>query len=183
MAHQLLSNCHFDNTKIKTMHIGSRLGSGNPITYPIQYLTVSGTTDSIIAIEAWDTINNIVTIGGQQIQLNEITNLGDNLGFTEDLVIDNNGKRYQKNITFSIPKISLFTTNQIKEFVMTSAGQFALAPTIALLIDENDQTLIVGYDKPLYLNTKELQLGEESNQYSLTYQSSSYSRARAYQVL
>ena len=110
MAHNILDNCHFDSNKIKTLYVGSRLTNGNPITYPIQYITVSGSTDSIIKIEAWDNVNDIVTLGGQQIQLNQITNLGDNITFTEDLVIDNNGKRYQKNITFTIPKINLFTT-------------------------------------------------------------------------
>ena len=181
MAHNILDNCHFDSNKIKTLYVGSRLTNGNPITYPIQYITVSGSTDSIIKIEAWDNVNDIVTLGGQQIQLNQITNLGDNITFTEDLVIDNNGKRYQKNITFTIPKINLFTTQQIKEFVMTSSGLFALAPTIAFLVDDNEQTLVVGYDKQLVLQTKELQLGED-NRYTLSYQSSSYSRARAYSL-
>jgi len=181
MAIDILSNCHFDSNKIKTLYIGSRLSNGNPITYPIQYTTVSGSTDSIIKIEAWDTINNIITLGGQEIQVNEITNLGENITFTEDLVIDNNGKRFQKNVSFIIPKINLFTTNQIKEFVMTAAGLFALAPTIAFLVDENNQTLVVGYDKQLVLQNKELQLGDE-NQYTLSYQSNSYSRARAYSL-
>ena len=182
MAIDILQNCHFDSNKIKTLYIGSRLTNGNPITYPIQYTTISGSTDSIIAIEAWDYINDIVTIGGQDIQVNQITNMGDNITFTEDLVIDQNGKRFQKNVTFTIPKINLFTTQQIKEFVMTSSGLFALAPTIAFLVDDNDQTLVVGYDKFLILQNKELQLGE-NNQYTLSYQSNSYSRARAYQVL
>lgn len=181
MAIDILQNCHFSGDKLRTLHIGSRLTSGDPITYPIQYLTVSGTSDSMVLLEAWDTVNNILTIGGQQIQLNKISNMGDNLTFDENLVIDQNGKRFQKNIVFTIPKITLFTTNQIKEFVMTNDGKFALSPTIALLIDENDQTLIIGYDKPLYLMNKELLLGEE-NLYRLTYQSNSYSRARAYSI-
>lgn len=65
MGHiNILDNCMFDCTKITTLWVGSRLISGLPLQYPIQYLTVSGSTDSIIAIEAWDTINDIVTIGG-----------------------------------------------------------------------------------------------------------------------
>jgi hypothetical protein len=182
MAINILDNCHFSSDKIKTLYVGSRLTNGNPISYPIQYTTISGSTDSIIAIEAWDYVNDIVTLGGQQIQVNKISNLGDNISFTEDLVIDQNGKRFQKTISFQIPKINLFTTQQIKEFVMTSSGLFALAPTIAFLVDDNEQTLVIGYDKQLVLQNKELQLGEE-NQYTLTYQSSSYSRARAFQVL
>lgn len=183
MAINILDNCMFSGDKIRELHIGSRLTNGNPITYPIQYTTRITTDDSVIRLEAWDTVNNILTIGGQQIQLNKISNMGDNLTFDENLVVDNNGKRFQKNITFVIPKVTLFTTNQIKEFVMTTDGKFALSPTIALLIDENDQTLIVGYDKPLYLQNKEILLGQEENLYRLSYQSSSYSRARAFQVL
>ena len=181
MAIDILSNCHFDSNKIKTLYIGSRLTNGDPISYPIEYTTVTGTTDSIIKIEAWNTVTNVVTLGGQEIQVNEITNTGDNITFTEDLVIDNNGKRYQKNITFTIPKLTLFTTNQIKEFVMTAGGLFALAPTIAFLVDDNDQTLVVGYDKFLVLQNKDLKLGED-NSYTLSYQSNSYSRARAYSL-
>jgi hypothetical protein len=183
MAIEILNNCHFDSNKIRTLYIGSRLTNGDPISYPIEYLTVSGSTDSIIKIEAWNDVSGTVTLGGQEIQVNEITNTGDNITFTEDMVIDNNGKRYQKNITFTIPKLTLFLINQLREFVMTNTGQFALSPTIAFLVDDNGQTLVVGYDKFLVLQNKDLKLGENDNEVTLSYQSNSYSRARAYQVL
>jgi len=179
MAIQILNNCAFDSTKIKTLWIGSRLSNGNAITYPIQYTTITGTTDSMVKIEDWDYINNYVTIGGQIIVVNQIANMGDNISFNEDLVIDNNGKTYRKTINFTIPNLTTFLINQLKEFTITSSGLAQLAPTIAMLVDDNDQTLIVGYDKPLYLQTTDFQIGE-SNQVSLSYTSSSYSRARAY---
>jgi hypothetical protein len=182
MAINILDNCYFDNNNIRTIYVGSRLVDGNPISYPIEYQTISGSTDSIIGIEAWDYINNIITIGSQQIKLNEIANLGDNISFNEEYVLNKNGKNYIKTINFTIPKLTTFLINQIKEFVISSAGYVALSPTIALLIDDNDQKLIVGYDRPLYLQNTVLNLGE-GNSINLTYTSSSQSRARAFQVL
>jgi hypothetical protein len=62
---------------------------------------------------------------------------------------------------------------------MLSNGLVNLAPTIALCIDENDNMLIIGYDKPLYLDSTDFKIGD-TNEVSLSYISSSYSRARAY---
>lgn len=178
----ILDNCSFDLSKIKTLWVGSRLTGGTSIVYPIQYLTISGSTDSIIAIEAWDSINDIVTLGGQAIFVNKIVNTGDNLSFNEELQISQNGKTYQKQISFTIPNLTLFLLNQLKEFTVTSSGLAQLAPTIAFLVDENEQTLVVGYDKALYLQNTELSISDV-NQATLSYTSSSYSRARAYQII
>lgn len=182
MAQDLLNNCSFDSDKLKTLWIGSRLVDGSSIVYPLEYQTVSGTSDSMIAIEDWDYANSIVTIGGQQIMVNEITNTGDNISFDEAYVVNQNGKVYQKNIRFIVPNITLFLVNQLKEFTISAAGKFALSPTIALLIDENDNNLIVGYDKPLFLQNQDFVIGED-NQVLLSYQSTSQSRARAYRLI
>lgn len=182
MAINILDNCMFDSSKIKTLYIGSRLVDGNPITYPIEYTTVNGSSDSIIAVTNWDYNNNVVTIGGQQIVVNEITNLGDNLEYNEELIINQNGKNYQKTITFTIPNITLFLINQLKEFTISSAGEFALSPTIAFIVDENDNQVCVGYSKALYLQNQDFQIGDE-NQVTLTYVSSSQSRSRNYEII
>ena len=181
MAINILENCAFDLSKIKTLYIGSRLSDGNPIVYPIEYTTISGSTDSIIRVEAWDFVNQTVTIGGQVITVNKIVNTGENLSFTENLVINQNGKTYVKDISFVVPNITMFLINQLKEFTISSAGQFALSPTLAFLIDENDNKLIIGYDKALYLQTTDFEIAE-NNQVSLSYQSQSYSRSRNYQI-
>lgn len=177
MGIEILSNCDFDLDKIKTLFIGSRLTDGNPIVYPIEYTTISGSDDSIIRITGFNYLNNVVTIGGQDIQMVEITNLGDNLSFDEVLSIGSNGKIYTKTISFIIPNINIFLITQLKEFTISSDGKFALSPTIAILIDENDNQLIVGYDKPLYLQSQNLAIGE-GNEVQLTYSSSSMSRSR-----
>ena len=182
MAQDLLNNCAFDGDKLKTLWIGSRLVDGNPITYPLEYQTVSGTSDSVIAVTNWDFDNSIVTIGGQQVQVNEITNTGDNISFEETYVVNANGKVYQKKISFIIPNIQIFLVNQLKEFTISSAGQFALSPTICFIVDENDNYLVVGYDKALYLQNTDFIIGDE-NQVTLSYQSTSQSRARAYQII
>jgi hypothetical protein len=181
MAIDLLNNCTFSTEKIDVLYIGSRTSGGTSIQYPIEYTTVSGSTDAVIKIEAWDTINDYITIGGQAIQVNKIVNTGENISFTEEFVIDNNGKRYVKNLSFQIPNVTLFTNNQIKEFVMSDNGQFALSPTIAFLLDSNGNTLIVGYDKPLYLVSNEILIGED-NGYTFSYSSASYGRARSYSL-
>ena len=182
MAVDLLNNCAFDGSKLQTLWIGSRLIDGSPIVYPLEYQTVSGSTDSIIAVDEWNSSGSTVTIGGQEIQVNQITNTGDNIIFTEEYVINKNGKIYQKNITFTVPNITLFLINQFKEFTISSAGQFALSPTICFLVDENDNNLVVGYDRPLYLQNQDFQIGEE-NQVTLSYRSISQSRARAYEII
>lgn len=182
MSIKILTNCAFDSSKIQTLWVGSRTTGGTSIIFPIEYTTVSGSNDSIIKVENWDYQNSTVTIGGQAIQINEITNLGDNITFSEQLVINQNGKNYVKSLSFTIPKLTTFLVNQLKEFVITSDGLVSLAPTIALLIDENQQNLIIGWDKALYLSTTDLGLGD-GNQITLTYSSQSPSRARAFEVV
>jgi hypothetical protein len=174
---EILNNCMFDSDKIQTLWVGSSLVNGNSIQYPIEYQTISGSSDSIIKIEAWDKINDIITLGGQDIVLNKIVNLGDNLSFSEELVIDQNGKTYVKTLSFTIPSLTLFLINQLKKFVMSSNGQVNLAPTIAIAIDDNDNMLIIAHDKALFLDSTDFQIGD-NNQVSLSYISSSYSRAR-----
>lgn len=182
MAINILNNCAFDSTKIETLWVGSRTTGGTSIVYPLEYLTVSGSSDSIIAIEDWDFNNSTILMGGQSIVLNEITNLGDNITFGEQLVIDQNGKNYVKTLSFTIPKLTTFLINQIKEFVITTDGLSSLAPTIAVLIDENGNNLIIGHDRPLFLQTTDLGLGE-GNQISLVYVSQSPSRARSWKIV
>lgn len=182
MAIQILDNCSFDSSKLKILFVGSKRTDGLPISYPIEYITVSGSNDSVIAIEAWDYYNSVITFGGQEIILNEITNLGDNISFTEALVINQNGKIYEKNLSFAIPKVNTFLINQIKDFVISSLGEVALAPTLALLIDENDNQLIVGFDKALYLQTNSINVGE-TNEIILTYRSSSMARSKNWQLI
>lgn len=182
MSVNILNNCEFDLTKIKNLFIGSRTSLGSSIIYPIQYITVNDTSDSVIAITNWDYENNLITIGGQIVEVNEIVNTGDNITFVEDLVIGSNGKTYVKSLTFTITGINTFLINQIKEFTIASDGKFALSPTLALLIDENDNKLLLGYDNALYLNTQDSVIGID-NSITLSYSSISRSRARAWEVI
>lgn len=181
MAINILENCLFSNDKIDRLWIGSSKTNGKPIDYPIQFNTVSGTTDAVLSV-GYDEFNQTFTIGNQVIEVNEIVNLGDNIEFVEELEYGSQGKIYLKRIRFNIPNVNLRTTNQIKEFVMSSDGSLALAPTIAFALDENGQTLCIGYDKPLVLRELNTDIGDD-NQYELLYESRSPSRSRAYQIM
>lgn len=182
MAEQILNNCEFDLYQIKKCFIGSRLTNGLPITYPIEYTTIVGSSDSIISIQAFDEYNEHVIIGNQDIQLNKIINTSENVLFSEDMIIDNNGITFYKKLDLIIPNIQLFLINQLVEFTTSSNGQFALSPTIALLIDDNDHQLIVGYDKALFLQNQMIDLGE-NNAVRLNYLSISASRSRAWELV
>ena len=91
-----------------------------------------------------------------------------------------------------IPRVSAFfcpqtflislLINQLKEFTISAAGQFALSPTIAFIVDENDNYLCVGYDKALYLQNTDFSIGD-TNEVTLSYSSTSQSRARAYEII
>lgn len=181
MATNILENCTFSNDKIDKLWIGSMKSNGNSINYPIEFTTVSGTTDSVLSVQ-FDEELQTFTIGGQTILVNEIVNLGDNIEFVEELEYGSQGKIYLKRIRFNIPNVNLQITNQIKEFVMNSDGSLALANTIAFLLDENGQTLCVGYDKPLVLRELNTDIGDD-NGYELVYESRSPSRSRAYQIM
>jgi hypothetical protein len=181
MAINILENCTFSNDKIDRLWVGSMKTNGKPIDYPIQFNTVSGTTDSVLSVTYIDTLQTF-QIGGQTILVNEIINLGENIEFKEELEYGSQGKIYVKKLRFNIPHVNLRTSNQIKEFVMNSDGSLALANTIAFLYDENGQTLCVGYDKPLVLRELNTDIGED-NQYELVYESRSPSRSRAYQIV
>lgn len=180
MAETILPNCTFSNDRIDRLFIGSMLVDGSPITYPIEFNTVTGTTDSVIAV-SYDDFNQVFQIGNQNILVNEIVNTGDNIEFTEVLEYGMQGKIYVKRLRFNIPNVNLQTTNQIKEFVMTQDGQLALANTIAFMIDENGETLVVGYDKPLINRELEIDIND-NNQYELFYESKSPSRSRSYEI-
>lgn len=182
MAISILNNCDFDLLKINRLWIGSRKSDGLSITYPIQYTTVVGSNDAIISLTAWDTINNLVTIGGQVIEVNEIINTGDNISFEENLVIGSNGRMYVKTLSFTIAGVNTFLINQIKEFTIGADGKFALSPTIAMLLDDNGNKLLIGYDNALYLDVQSTVIGTD-NSITLSYSSTSRSRARAWQLI
>jgi len=175
--------CSYSIGTVKNLYIGARQLNGSVISFPIEYITVTGTTDSVIRVEAWDADANTALMGGQTIEWREVSNLGNNLEFTEEYVEGKQGKTYVKNINFSLPKVDFNTNAALKEFLFTAEGEFAISNAVAWVIDTNNQQWIVGYDLPLVLQDgMEIGISEE-NFYRLSFQSVSYSRTRNYSVI
>jgi len=183
MAQSIFDVCSYSIGTVKNLYIGSRQLNGNVIDFPIEYITVTGTTDSVIRVEAWDADANTALMGGQTIEWNEVANLGNNLEFTEEYVEGRQGKTYVKNISFRLPRVGFATNAKLKEFLFTAEGEFAISNAVAWIIDTNGQQWIVGYDLPLVLQDgMEIGIADE-NYYSLSFRSVSYSRARNYSVI
>lgn len=183
MATDLLNSCGFALQNIKYLYIASRKTDGNVIDFPIDYTTVTGTTDSIIRLEAWSHVNNTATIGGQELDWREVTVFGDNVTFNEEYQETKQGKVYVKKLDFELPKVNYTTNAALKEFLFTANGEFAIGKAIAFIIDENGSQWICGYDVPLILQSG-MELGiSETNYYKLSFQSISFSRVRNYQII
>ena len=183
MAQSIFDVCSYSIGTIKKLYIGSRLLNGNVIDFPIEYLTVTGTSDSIIRVEAWSDAAFTATMGGQVIEWREVSNLGDNITFEEEYIESKQGKTYIKNLSFDLPKVNFESNASLKEFLFTAEGEFAISNAVAWIVDTNGQQWICGYDLPLILQDgMELSVADE-NYYRLSFRSVSYSRTRNYQVI
>jgi hypothetical protein len=179
---QLFNDNVFSIGDVKSCYIAARQLNGQPIQFPIEYLTVSGTSDSVIKVPSFDIVSNVATLGGQLIEFQEVSNLGGNIVFEETYEEGRQGKTFNKILQFTLPRVNYYTNASLKEFLFTSDGQFAISNVIAFITDENNNQWIVGYDIPLILqDNMEISLGNE-NYYRLIFRSISYSRTRNYQV-
>lgn len=182
MAQELLSSCGFALQKIKRLYIASRQLNGDTIDFPIEYTTISGSSDSIIKVTSWNQEANICTIGGQTLDWREVPNMGDNISFTEEYQETKQGKTYLKRLEFQLPNINFGTNAALKEFLFTADGQFAVAKVVAFIIDENNKQWICGEKTPLILQSGlELNLTDE-NQYKLSFESLCLGRMRMYEI-
>jgi len=171
MAIDILSNCHFDLTRIKKLYIGSTLLAGGQIVFPINYVTLSGSSDSIITYYSSDM--QTIIIGGQTIVMDEVFCVEDNITFNEELIIDNRSKNYIKTITYEIPGIDLALVDKTEENTIDEKSSL-----LAILIDENLNELIVGYDNPLGLESISSVIDVDNNNILVTLVTTSISRAR-----
>ena len=185
MATNLLNNCHFDLTKITNIYFGVDIlgqGYGN-IQFPLDYNTVTGSSDSVISYTYWDNNFNVITIGSQDIMVYEIYCDGTNVKFTEELVINEKGRNYLKTISIGLQKNDALSALQIENLFMAVNGPYFGFYTVnkgifAILKDENEQYLIVGYDNPLQMDTINDFINEEQNEITLVFRSTSVSRSR-----
>jgi hypothetical protein len=183
MVQSIFDVCSYSIATVRKLYIGARQLNGNPIDFPLEYTTITGTSDSIIRVNAWSAAAYTATIGSQVIEWTQVPNTGDNITFEEVYEEGKQGKTYIKNLSFRLPLVNFNTNAVLKSLIFSSAGEFAISNAIAFIIDSNGQQWIVGYDLPLVLQDGfEIGIADE-NFYNLSFRSLSYSRVRNYQVL
>jgi hypothetical protein len=183
MIESIFDTCSYSIDSIKNLYIANRQLNGKPIEFPIDFLTITGTRESVVRVDSWDNEANIAVMGGQTIEWREVPNMGTNIEFNEEYEEGKQGQTYVKNLSFQLPHVNYNTNAALKEFFFSSEGNFAISNAIAFIIDTNNQKWIVGYDIPLILQDgMELSISED-NQYNLVYKNISYSRSRNYQII
>jgi len=169
---KVLSTCGFNSEKISKLYLGNMVTSGTTIEYPINYRALN----KDVVIDTWDKVNKTITIGGQIVQLVEVLNTGENILFTENLSKGSNGYNYGKKIQVSLSAIDLGLIVDSKSFLLNN-NKFKQAPTIAFMIDADENQICIGYDNPLYLVTMETNIGDD-NLLNLVWESVSMNRIR-----
>jgi hypothetical protein len=165
---------------IKRMKLATRDVNNNPLDFPLDIL-LKVNDESIIMLSD-DEPNRTITIGGVQIQYRIVYPF--NANFSEEEVTERQGRTYNRFLNFEMPQLSLTTNNQLKDFLFTSSGEFAISSMVAFIEDMNDVTWIIGWDNPLILQTFDLMtdVNGGDNKYVLSYQSKGYSRIRVYEL-
>ena len=177
MTREILYNCDFDTTRIVKLFIASQDIDENVIIFPVTYNTVAGSDDSVIMIQSWSP-TNVVRIGNQNIQFHEIYYFNDNIQFEEKMVRDNRGRYYKKTLTFEIPGISRMQTDELEALGLYGQFNIPYMEILAILIDENGNKLISGYDVPFRIRKIDKSIDNEKNSYIMTFESYGHSRSR-----
>ncbi len=166
---------------IKRFKIATRDTSENPLVFPLD-IVLKPNDESIIMLSD-DEDNRTITLGTQQIKYRIVYPF--NSSCTEEETTDNRGRYFNQILQWDMPKINLTTINQLKSFLFTSSGEFAVSEAVAFIEDLNDNLWIVGYVQPLILDNFEMLVGtaEGDNRYSLSYTCRSYTKIRQYQLL
>jgi len=166
---------------IKELKLATKDINNKPLSFPLDIQLLSG-DDSIIVIQE-DLVNQIITIGGVEIQYRSVFPY--NARYVEDEVTGRQGRYYTKTLSFEMPKLNLTTNNQLKDFLFSSNGEFAISSMICFVVDTNNNTWVLGWDSPLILQTLDLQtdINQGDNKYLINYLSNSYSRIRQYYVI
>lgn len=166
---------------IKRLKLATRDNSNNPLSFPLD-ITLKQNDESIVMLTD-NEVNRTIVIGGVSIQYRIVYPL--NANFNEEEMTDRQGRFYRKTLSWEMPQLSLITNNQLKDFLFTSAGEFAISTMVAFIEDMNDNTWVLGWDIPLILTTFDLatDVNAGDNKYVLQYVSNSYQRIRQYQLL
>jgi len=163
------------------MKLATRDTNDEPLDFPLD-IVLKQNDESIIMLSD-DEVNRTITIGGVQVQYRIVYPL--NSKFNEEEITDRQGRFYRKTLDFEMPQLSLTTNNQLKSFLFTSAGEFAVSSMVCFVEDLNNNYWIIGYDSPLILSSFDLMtdIQDGDNKYVLQYISNSYQRIRSYELV
>ena len=166
---------------IKRFKIATRGTDEAPLQFPLD-IVLKQNDESIIMLSD-DEDNRTITLGTQEIKYRIV--YPHNSSIIEEETTDTRGRFYQQVLQWEMPQINLTTINQLKSFLFTSAGEFAVSNAVAFIEDMNNNLWIVGYTQPLILDNFEMQLGTEEgdNKYIMSYTCRSYSKIRQYELL
>lgn len=165
---------------IKRMKLATRDMNGNPLVFPLD-IVLKVNNESIIMLSDDEDLRQI-TLGTQLINYRIVYPF--NASITEEETTDRQGRFYLQKLSWEMPQLSLITNNQLKSFLFTTAGEFAISSMVCFIEDLNDNLWIVGYDSPMILQSFDLVTGVEAedNKYTLSYTSKSYSKIKQYQL-
>lgn len=166
---------------IKRMKLATRTPSDVPLTFPLD-IVLKTNDESIIMLSDVES-GRTITIGTDSIQYRIVYPY--NASIIEEETNDRQGRFYNVTLNFELPQISNTTNNQLKNFLFTDSGEFAVSSMVAFIEDMNDNLWIAGYWQPLILESFDIQTGieAEDNKYILSYVSKSYAKIKQYQLI
>lgn len=166
---------------VKKLKIATRDNLEVPLQFPLDI--VLKVNDESIIVLSDDEDNRTITLGSQSIQYRMVYPL--HASVVENEVTDKQGRFYTQELVFELPKLNLTTINQLKQFLFTTSGEFAISNAVVLIEDMNDNLWLMGYSQPLVLDSFELTTGtsEGDNRYSLKYSCRSYQKIRQVELI
>ena len=165
---------------IKRLKLATRYTDESPLDFPLDILLKVG--DESIIVLSDDEENRVITLGGEQIQYRIVYPL--HASIEEQEVTDRQGRFYEQKLDFEMPQLNLTTINQLKAFLFTVGGEFAISNMLCLIEDLNDNLWICGYAQPMILQSFDMVTGnsEEDNKYTISYTCKSYAKIRQYET-
>lgn len=178
---EILENCVHSIGGVKDFYIATRDTNNDPLDFPMDVILKTGSTNTILM--AMDYPNRIVTINNTQVVFRHV--YPNFVSYNEEEVDERQGKYIRKTLEFSLPKVNPVTNSQLKEFLFTSAGEFAISNALVFFIDANNHNWISGFDIPFVLQNFDLStdVRNADNQYTLKYIEKSYNRTFQYELI
>lgn len=174
---EILTGCTHSIGGLKDFNISTRDTDGNPLSFPLDVVFKSGSTNTILVSDDFE--NRIMTLGNMELQYRHV--MPDFVTHVEEEIKERQGNYYRKTLEFSLPKVNLTTQNQLKEFLFTSGGEFAVSNAVVWFTDTNGHKWISGWNIPFVLENFDLTTGGEDNNYKLTYICNDYYRTFKYE--